>query len=212
MPKTTKYSITFWSDLATRRFGGKCLSNKSGRTTEPLRWECAAGHVFRASPASVLSGHWCPVCGRRAAADTRHKNAISRVEAIIKCKKGRLLTSQDAISGMNSVITVSCPKGHVWETKPAIIRSGSWCPVCAGQDRARRRTTSMKDLREMAAAKGGRILTTLSGAGMRGVYLVKCAVPAHAPWKIRGWAIRHNWCPECNRPGRATGGKFAPRS
>lgn len=212
MPKTTKYTLAIWKDLASRRYGGKCLSKKSGRTIDPLRWECAEGHVFRARPASVLEGHWCSVCGRKAADETRHRNAISRIAAKIRQRKGRLITPRDAISGMNSVIMVSCAKGHRWKTRPAIIQSGSWCPVCARENRARRRTTSPKDLQFLAAAKGGKILETISGAGMRGTYLVKCVDPAHAPWKIRGWAIRHNWCPECNRPGRAASKKSLPSS
>jgi hypothetical protein len=212
MPKTTKYEITYWNDLASHRFGGKCLSKKASRTTDPLRWECADGHVFRSRPANVLDGHWCPVCGRIAAAQTRHKNAVDRVTEIIRKKKGRLFTPLDSVSNMNSVIEVSCPKGHTWETRPAIIQSGSWCPSCASEYRARRRTTSMKDLQALAAAKGGKILKPIAGNGMRGVYLVKCSVPEHSAWKIRGWAMRRNWCPECNRPGRATGKKSAPRS
>ena len=212
MPKTTKYKITYWNDLASSRFGGRCLSRKAGKSMDPLRWECADGHVFESRPANVRDGHWCPVCGRIAAAQTRHKNAIARVAAIIRRKKGRLFTPLDSISTMNSVIAVSCPKGHAWETRPAIIQSGSWCPSCATADRARRRTASMKDLKALATAKGGEILKSVSGAGMRGVYLVKCAVSAHAPWKIRGWALKRNWCPKCNRPGRAAGKKSALQS
>jgi hypothetical protein len=211
MPKTTKYTIAFWNDLASRRFGGHCLSEKAGKTFDPLRWECAEGHVFTSRPANVLDGHWCPVCGRVAAAQTRHQNAVARVTAIISKKKGHLLVSREAMAGMNSVITISCSKGHTWETRPAIIQSGSWCPSCASADRALSRTTSLKDLQALAASKGGKISKTLSGAGMRGVYLVKCSVPAHAPWKIRGWAMKRNWCPECNRPGRAAGKKSSSR-
>ncbi len=45
--------------------GGKCVSESMvrGDWDTPLRWECAEGHVFEASPRQVLlGGHWCPEC------------------------------------------------------------------------------------------------------------------------------------------------------
>lgn len=45
--------------------GGRCLSDgmTEGDVSSPLEWECSRGHVFRASPATVLfGGHWCPEC------------------------------------------------------------------------------------------------------------------------------------------------------
>jgi len=207
MPKSTKYPIEFWNALAGSRYKGKCLSKTAGKTTEPLRWECSEGHVFRADPANVQDGHWCPKCGRKAAAETRRNNAVARVAKIISKKKGRLLTPKASISGMSSRVSISCRMGHVWETKPSIIRSGSWCPVCAIATRARNRTVPLKIIEEIVIMKGGKILGTLQGAGMRGEYLVQCASPAHEPWRVRGWALKKNWCPQCNRPGRTAGKK-----
>ena len=45
--------------------GGKCLSEamEQGDWDTPLRWECAEGHRFKATPRQVLlGGHWCPQC------------------------------------------------------------------------------------------------------------------------------------------------------
>jgi nucleoside-diphosphate-sugar epimerase len=47
--------------------GGECLSGdmKTGDWTEKLKFRCAFGHEFEASPRLVLEGgHWCPVCDR----------------------------------------------------------------------------------------------------------------------------------------------------
>ena len=47
--------------------GGKCLSEdmKKGDWSAKLRFECAFGHEFEASPRLILEGgHWCPVCER----------------------------------------------------------------------------------------------------------------------------------------------------
>ena len=45
--------------------GGKCLSQTmvKGDLDTPLEWQCAEGHVFKASPRLILlGGHWCPEC------------------------------------------------------------------------------------------------------------------------------------------------------
>ena len=45
--------------------GGKCLSESmvKGDLKTKLKWECAFGHQFEASPTLVLlGGHWCPEC------------------------------------------------------------------------------------------------------------------------------------------------------
>ncbi|MDD3503153.1 MAG: NAD(P)-dependent oxidoreductase [Eubacteriales bacterium] len=47
--------------------GGKCLSEKmiTGNWTQKLKFQCAFGHDFEASPRLVLEGgHWCPICER----------------------------------------------------------------------------------------------------------------------------------------------------
>lgn len=45
--------------------GGKCLSDsmEKGDLYTPLKWQCASGHIFEATPYTVLfAGHWCPEC------------------------------------------------------------------------------------------------------------------------------------------------------
>lgn len=45
--------------------GGKCLSTTmvQGDWNSPLKWQCAEGHTFMASPRLILlGGHWCPDC------------------------------------------------------------------------------------------------------------------------------------------------------
>lgn len=42
--------------------GGKCLSPVYIGTARKHIWQCAQGHIWEATPASVKNGHWCPVC------------------------------------------------------------------------------------------------------------------------------------------------------
>jgi len=45
--------------------GGRCLSErmKTGDLRARMRWQCAFGHAFEATPNLILKGgHWCPEC------------------------------------------------------------------------------------------------------------------------------------------------------
>ena len=56
--------------------GGKCLSTKMtpGDLDTQLEWQCAEGHVFKASPRLILlGGHWCPDCFPWPYADTKER-------------------------------------------------------------------------------------------------------------------------------------------
>ena len=56
------FTIKQMKKMATNR-GGKCLSNKYVNGITKLRWKCADGHVWEATPSNVGRGSWCPNCG-----------------------------------------------------------------------------------------------------------------------------------------------------
>ena len=46
--------------------GGECLSKRYKNAVTKLRWRCAKGHEWMATPNYLRnSGKWCPVCARR---------------------------------------------------------------------------------------------------------------------------------------------------
>lgn len=45
--------------------GGKCLSTRYVDVNTKLRWRCAKGHVWEATPQKIKSGKWCPTCARK---------------------------------------------------------------------------------------------------------------------------------------------------
>ncbi len=52
---------------AARFRGGECRADsfEKGDVYAPIDWKCAEGHLFKASPFTVLrAGHWCPHCVR----------------------------------------------------------------------------------------------------------------------------------------------------
>jgi len=49
------------AEMARRR-GGQCLSNTYTVPGTKLRWKCAFGHEWEATPVLIRAGHWCPEC------------------------------------------------------------------------------------------------------------------------------------------------------
>ncbi|EDU57855.1 hypothetical protein [Providencia stuartii] len=56
-----RLTIEEMQQLAISR-GGKCLSTEYLNSRTKLRWQCALGHVWEATPAHVKMTTWCPEC------------------------------------------------------------------------------------------------------------------------------------------------------
>lgn len=54
-------TIRDMQELASSR-GGQCLSTEYVDTKTKLKWECAFGHEWEATPRLLKAGHWCPEC------------------------------------------------------------------------------------------------------------------------------------------------------
>ncbi|MEE9378599.1 MAG: hypothetical protein V3V33_11270, partial [Candidatus Lokiarchaeia archaeon] len=63
--KANKRSLTIgeMQKLAEKK-EGKCLSTNYVNAKTKLIWECKIGHTWRAIPANIKKGHWCPFCAR----------------------------------------------------------------------------------------------------------------------------------------------------
>ena len=60
-PLTKEYSLSDMQELAKSR-GGECLASEYTDLTMKLKWKCAFGHEWEATPKLPLTGHWCPEC------------------------------------------------------------------------------------------------------------------------------------------------------
>lgn len=52
-----------------------------------------------------------------------------------------------------------CSEGHRWETRPDIIRRGSWCKICKNKEAAKKRKLSIEEMRCVAKDRGGKCLS-----------------------------------------------------
>ncbi|MEK6905778.1 MAG: hypothetical protein AABX24_05240, partial [Nanoarchaeota archaeon] len=93
-----------------------------------LEWKCKDGHIWKAIPYTVKSGHWCQKCGN-IISGMKQRLTIEEMQKLAKSKEGKFLSKEYA--NANSPLKWQCNEGHVWKARPANIKRGQWCPNCA---------------------------------------------------------------------------------
>jgi hypothetical protein len=172
--------------------GGECLSKEYVRQSEPMSWRCSHGHVWTAPAAAIKCGKWCSRC----AAVARHTIGIMRELANAR---GGSCESIEYINA-DSPLIWKCANGHIWRTTAASVRSGSWCAVCARNQRL-----ELNEIQRFAALRRGKCLSP--------VYINN-----HTPliwqceqghrWKAapqnvcRAGPRKGTWCPTCAEHNR----------
>jgi len=86
-------------------------------------------------------------------------------------------------------LKVECSYGYVWETKPNVIKNGSWCPKCANK------VKSIDDEISLAPLKNGYCLSKQYNNSVEKMTW-KCS-DGHI-WNASFNQIQSgNWCPTC---------------
>ncbi|CAE7214145.1 unnamed protein product [Symbiodinium natans] len=104
------------------RLGGQCLAEDYKNNKTQVQWKCRSGHVWRASPDSVINrGTWCPEC---------RKIGLARLQEHAASLGGRCLSKTYSNQTVN--ILWECQHGHRWKASAAnILHQKTWCPQCA---------------------------------------------------------------------------------
>ena len=182
-----RLSVDILQAVARER-GGECLSTDYRGSRQRVRWRCAVGHEWDATPSSVIYGRWCSVCaleGRRGVRSETLKAGIALAEA----RGGRLITAdvvQDDIP-----LEWECERGHRWRTRLKSIQAGKWCHVCTKYQRK-----TPDDAQMLAQSRGGGFVDS-----------VLPSTNARVQWRCAHghvWRATYNsidshgsWCPEC---------------
>ena len=138
--------------LADKR-GGKCLSDTYVNNRTKLLWECAEGHQWEATPATVTRCSWCPICARFRSGATQ-RLGIDEMREIAQNRGGKCLS--DKYINNKTKLLWQCKEGHRWLAAPSKIKLGQWCPTCAG-----RPILTIKDMKELADKRGGKCLSDI---------------------------------------------------
>lgn len=162
---------------------GVCLSKSCSGSRKKLTFECEKGHEWRAAPVHVIGGSWCPVCAGN------QKDDLSDFRKIAKERGGQCLSS--SYKNQKSTLSFRCSKLHEWTALAGNIKSGSWCPVCAGNVRL-----SLFHLKQIAKERGGWCLSKEYRTANK-KYDWKC-INGHR-WRAAYSSIyRGSWCPQCS--------------
>jgi hypothetical protein len=179
--------------------GGRCLSMCYLNAASKMMWQCSANHTWSATPSQIRKGHSCPFCARVA------RLTLDVLQLIAARKSGQCLSLEYANS--SKLVRWRCFFGHEWQARAHSIREGSWCPVCAHNQRLR-----LEEMQEIARERGGRCLSTKYENGCSPL-LWECklghqwkALPARVK---NGSRKKGTWCPECYRLRRKVHAKHS---
>ncbi|MBN3761227.1 hypothetical protein [Burkholderia sp. Ac-20365] len=175
------------AELAESR-GGQCLSVKFEGVNTPVSWLCREGHRWEATPSSVTRGAWCAVCAR-----VRIAAPMDEMHALAAARGGRCLATEYHGSGTKHPF--ECDKGHQFEMRPAFIKLGHWCERCSYTQRGLAQRLPIDEVRAIAVAKGGALLSDAYSSGKRTLRF-RCAI-GHE-WEALPTSVKHqSWCPRC---------------
>ena len=164
-------------------FGGKLLEGQYEGSKSRFKVKCSKGHIWFARADHLKRGVWCPVCAGNVRSNVEEMRRIAR-------KKGGECLSKE-YAGNNNKLLWRCNGGHEWEATPGHIKSGTWCPVCAGN-----RRKSIGIFKELARERNGECLS--------GKYV---SIATKLKWRcVKGhdWTATPNsvkkgsWCPHCS--------------
>lgn len=132
--------------------GGECLAERYVNNVTPVRWRCAAGHVFERAPVSVKREHWCPFCQRKGVKDIGDflLEDIQRKAA----ERGGACLSRH-YETVHTELRFRCQVGHEWTSTASLFVMGIWCPSCAHTAKPR-----PENIAAVARERGGKSLGT----------------------------------------------------
>jgi len=175
-------NIEEMQEIAEKR-GGKCLSENYRSNHKHLLWQCAEGHKWRATPAHIKQGEWCPQCAGNVPL------TLEEMQKIAKEHGGECLSK--IYINYYAKLLWKCAKGHQWKTAPANIKHGTWCPQCGGNF-----PLSLEKIQIIAQERGGKCLSN-AYVNANTPLLWECA-QGHQ-WEAIPSSVKNNrtWCPQC---------------
>ena len=172
--------------LAQEHPGGVCLSRRYVGSNTKLRWRCAEGHEWEATPSSVKNNDtWCPECGNT-------KLTIEQMQALAKKHDGVCLST--VYVNNQTKLRWRCAEEHEWQARSNDVKNlGNWCPECAGNSRG-----TIEQMQALAKEKNGVCVSTVYVNTLTKLRW-RCAEGHEWDATPRAMNRRVNWCTKCPR-------------
>lgn len=142
----SRNTIEMMQELASNR-GWKCLSTEYKSSNTPLKWQCEYGHVWEATYTHVKRDTYhCPACIGR-------KRTLKDLQEYAKSRGGKCLATEYTHHSIK--LDWQCKHGHIWQSKPCILVTKSWCHKCAKMKKG-----TIEEMKAHAKSKKGKCLST----------------------------------------------------
>ena len=145
---------------------------------------------------TILHGVWCPKCARvRKSQIAKKRNtqrlSIEEMRRTAAAFGGECLSTH--YSNAHTKLRWKCKNGHEWDAVANSVRSGTWCPICAGR---RGLVSFLDEASAIAKSRGGECLSEKFLGDQR---KLKWECSEKHQWEAVLYRIRRgSWCPECS--------------
>jgi len=180
-------------------------------------WQCNMGHIpFNKRLAYAKRGSWCPICSEKRKWTYERLIKLAEERGLERNDlPGKILTSYDEFKESKKTQypnntkyrwTCQIKRHEPWYAGPDSIKSGTWCPTCAKNQRK-----SYEDMKHLAFNRGieengkpGKFLITeeeyneFEGTPSLIHFMWQCG-EGHKPWYSTATNIQQGrWCPKCS--------------
>ena len=165
---------------------GLLLSTIYNNNKEKLLWKCKENHQWKTAWSNIKNANnWCPYCAGKAKPD------IKILQKYAAAKNGLLLSMEYKNNYFK--LLWQCKEGHQWKARWYDIKTGHWCPYCAGLNKPH-----IRELQKYALSKNGLLLSTKYKNCMEKL-LWQCSKNHQweACWNTISSA--NHWCPYCDK-------------
>jgi len=170
--------------------GGILVSKYYYNNRTKLIFRCLNGHEWKATPFRIKQGNWCPLCYKEELKHLRESKE-NNLKEIIESKGGKLISKY---INKRTKIKIQCNSGHIWETLPLSIKSGTWCPTCHHN-----KAFYLNEIKEIARERNGECL---SEEYINNKTKMKFRCARGHEWMAKPKSIKEGtWCPFCYRNG-----------
>jgi len=168
--------------------GGTLLSVAVPSVTTKIEVACPNGHVFSTTGHRLSQGKWCRFCSINL--EVPEDEMVRLIEAKGGTFIRRFHTKPPSTPA--TWIELSCSRGHVWKTRQATLRGGSWCGKC----------NYIRDEERVAAAgrlageRGGACLSSRCDSVLTKI-VWRCGEGHRFKASINEVRTLQYWCPAC---------------
>jgi hypothetical protein len=129
---------------------------------------------------------WCPQCGNE-----KRRTQLLKAIKIAAEKEGSLLTKNLEV-GTDAGMW-KCKEGHIWKAKVRKIAAGSWCPICAIENKK----IGIDKMYAVAESRGGKCLSNIY-KDTHSHLKWQCS-KGHIWMATSSNVMRGTWCPYCRK-------------